>query len=83
MFINVPLQTFIQEQTPEKYLSRVFSIVGLITKGGLPFGALLYGLALARIDMHWVGLIVGGLIAILSIIFRFSQSSDDEQTVLD
>lgn len=78
MFINVPLQTFIQEQTPENYLSRVFSIVGLISKGGLPFGALLYGAALARFDIHWVGLMVGGLMAVLSVIFRLHRSSDEE-----
>lgn len=69
MLINVPLQTFIQERTPEKYLSRVFSIVGLITKGGLPFGALIYGMALARIEMHWVALFSSALIALLSWVF--------------
>lgn len=47
MFINVPVQTFIQEVTPNEYMSRMFSIVGMITKGGMPFGALAFSITIA------------------------------------
>lgn len=53
MFINVPVQTFIQSQTTNEYMSRVFSIVGMITRGGMPFGALMYGFVLERVSIHW------------------------------
>ncbi len=36
MFINIPVQTMIQKVTPEGHMSRVFSIVGMISKGGMP-----------------------------------------------
>src|SRR5690554_2542271 len=35
MFIHVPLQALIQRKTPNEYMSRIFSIVGIITKGGI------------------------------------------------
>lgn len=69
MFINVPLQTFIQGQTPPEYMSRVFSMVGLITKGGLPFGALLYGAALSKFDVFWTSLAAFALMTLASILF--------------
>lgn len=53
MFINVPVQTIIQKESPDKYMSRTFSVVGMITKGGLPFGALIYGIVLNRFEIHW------------------------------
>lgn len=53
MFINIPVQTFIQSQTPNEYLSRVFSIVGMLTRGGMPIGALIYGFVLERVSIHW------------------------------
>jgi len=36
MFIHVPIQALIQRKTPNEYMSRIFSIVGIITKGGIP-----------------------------------------------
>ena len=52
MFIHIPVQTFIQSNTPDLYMSRVFSIVGMITKGGIPLGALVYGLILNSFKIH-------------------------------
>ena len=69
MFINVPVQTFIQEATPDTYMSRVFSIVGMISKGGMPFGALLYGIILSKIQIHWVMLGVVLLMLLISLLF--------------
>lgn len=64
MFLNVPLQTIIQKETPDSLLSRVFSIVGLITKGGLPLGALLYGAMLDRFPIY---LVLAGTLALLAV----------------
>ncbi|QHQ61595.1 MFS transporter [Anaerocolumna sedimenticola] len=69
MFINVPVQTFIQKATPDAYMSRVFSIVGMISKGGMPFGALLYGIILSKIQLHWVLLGVLLLMLLISVLF--------------
>lgn len=69
MLINVPAQTFIQRKTPDEYMSRIFSIVGMITKGGMPFGALLYGIVLNTAPIHWTILASGLVIVIFSIIF--------------
>lgn len=72
MFINVPVQTFIQKATPNEYMSRMFSIVGMITKGGMPFGALLYGIILSRVETHWTILAVTIIIMSISILFLTS-----------
>lgn len=72
MFINVPVQTFIQKATPNEYMSRVFSIVGMISKGGMPFGALLYGIVLNKIETHWTILAADLLMLIISVRFLSS-----------
>lgn len=53
-FIGIPVQTLIQQETPPEYLSRVYALVGLISKGGMPVGAYFYGLVLARVAAHHV-----------------------------
>lgn len=69
MIINVPIQTFIQRATPNEYMSRVFSIVGLIGKGGMPFGALIYGVVLSGVEIHLTILAAALLSIIISIVF--------------
>jgi MFS family permease len=69
MFINIPVQTFIQTATPNEYMSRVFSIVGLISKGGMPFGALLYGIVLSRAPIGWSLLAASFLMVLISAVF--------------
>jgi hypothetical protein len=72
MFIHVPIQSFIQKETPNEYMSRVFSIVGMITRGGMPFGALVYGIILNRVAMHWTVLAAALLMMVISIAFIVS-----------
>jgi len=72
IFINVPTQTIIQKETPNEYLSRVFSIVGMISKGGMPFGALIYGLVLNRVEVHWTILFAALLTILISVRFIVS-----------
>jgi MFS transporter, DHA3 family, macrolide efflux protein len=72
MFINVPVQTFIQEVTPNEYMSRMFSIVGMITKAGMPFGALVYGVILNRAPVHWTMLVTTFLMMIIISVFLIS-----------
>ncbi|OGO78150.1 MAG: MFS transporter [Clostridiales bacterium GWB2_37_7] len=74
MFINVPINTYIQRATPNEYMSRVFSIVGMITKGGSPLGALIYGIVLSGIEMYWAVLSATLLIMLISIKFFTSFS---------
>ncbi len=69
MFIIIPMQTIIQTTTPDAYMSRVFSIVGLIMKGGMPLGALLYGGILDRYPLHWVTLVTAAIIIGVSVYF--------------
>lgn len=69
MFINVPIQSFIQRETPMEYMSRVFSIVGMITRGGMPLGALVYGILLSRVDTHWPVFVSTLLMTLISITF--------------
>jgi len=72
MFVNVPVQSFIQRETPNQYMSRVFSIVGMITRGGLPFGALIYGFILERAPIHWTVLVGTLLMVFISVVFFIS-----------
>lgn len=72
IFINVPTQTIIQKETPDEYLSRVFSIVGMISKGGMPFGALIYGIILTGVEVHWTILLAALLTILISVKFIVS-----------
>ncbi|MTI48609.1 MAG: MFS transporter [Firmicutes bacterium] len=72
MFINVPVQTIIQKKSSDKYMSRVFSVVGMITKGGLPFGGLIYGIILNRIEIYWTISASTLLIILVSGVFHFA-----------
>ncbi|MEN6348670.1 MAG: MFS transporter [Syntrophomonas sp.] len=69
MFINVPVQSYIQKATPQEYMSRVFSIVGMISKGGMPVGALVYGIVLNNIKVHWTILGADLLIILITVVF--------------
>lgn len=69
MFINVPVQTFIQRATPNEYMSRMFSIVGMITKGGMPLGALVYGIILNRAPVHWTVMTATLLMMLVLVVF--------------
>ncbi len=66
MSINIPLQTIIQQTTPEEYLSRVFSLVSMIAKGGGPLGALIYGLVIEKASIHISVMIATIIIVIIS-----------------
>lgn len=44
----------VRRSTPDAYMSRVFTIVGMISKGGMPFGSLIYGIILSKIQLRWV-----------------------------
>jgi MFS family permease len=72
MFISVPIQTYIQQATPNDYMSRVFSLVSMISRGGIPFGALIYGMILERAEMHWTVLITTILMVFIMIKFLTS-----------
>ena len=72
MFIHVPIQELIQRAAPNEYMSRIFSIVGIITKGGIPLGALMYGFILNSIEIHWVIFSASLLIILISVVFLIS-----------
>lgn len=69
MFIYIPIQSFIQKETPNKYMSRVFSIVGMITRGGMPFGGLIYGFVLSIFSIHWTILVAALMMLLITINF--------------
>ncbi|MDW7671953.1 MAG: MFS transporter [Bacillota bacterium] len=77
MFISVPVQTYIQQATPNEYMSRVFSLVSMISRGGIPLGALLFGLILEKAAMHWTVLITTILMTITMVIFLTSLSKTE------
>jgi MFS family permease len=66
MIISIPVQTYIQKETPNEYMSRVLSLVSMISKGGAPFGALVYGIVLNRIEIHWTVLGAALLMLLIS-----------------
>ena len=81
MLISVPVQTFIQKVTPNEYMSRMFSIVGMITKGGMPFGALVYGVILNRAPVHWTMLVTTFLMMIITGVFLGSVLKSKEKYI--
>ncbi|MCG8484277.1 MAG: MFS transporter [Clostridia bacterium] len=72
MFISIPVQTIIQKETPNEYMSRIFSIVGMISKGGMPIGALVYGLILEKLEIHLT--VFTATIVVMLISIRFLAS---------
>lgn len=69
MFINIPIQSFIQKETPDEYMSRVFAIISMITRGGMPLGGLLYGIILNNIEVHWIIIVANLFTLLISIAF--------------
>jgi len=69
MLISIPVQTIIQKVTPNDYMSRVFSIVGVISKGGMPLGALVYGVVLNKVEIHRTVIVATVMVMIISAIF--------------
>jgi MFS family permease len=82
MLINIPVQTFIQRETPDEYMSRVFSLVSMISRGGMPFGALLFGIVLERIEAHWSVLAATLLMIVVSIVFLTTFSGNQKYKFL-
>lgn len=78
VFISIPVQTIIQKITLNDYLSRVFSIVGLISKGGMPQGALVYGMVLNKIEFHTTVIITTMIVTIISWMFLISINKLDD-----
>ena len=78
MFVNIPVQTIIQKATPHDYMSRVFSIVGMITKGGMPLGALIYGFVLEKAEIHTTVIVASIVVVIISGLFIKSVSKIEE-----
>lgn len=72
MFISVPIQSYIQRETPDEYMSRVFSLISMISKAGMPIGALIYGVVLNNLELHWTVLGMTLLMVMISIIFLIS-----------
>jgi MFS transporter, DHA3 family, macrolide efflux protein len=77
MFVNIPVQTIIQKATPHDYMSRVFSIVSMIMKGGMPLGALIYGFVLDKVEIHTTAVISAVMVLILSLTFISSVKKID------
>jgi len=47
-------------------------LVSMISRGGIPFGALIYGMILERAEMHWTVLITTILMVFIMIKFLTS-----------
>jgi len=78
IFVTVPIQTYIQKVTPNEYMSRVFSMVTLISRGGILLGILVYGFILEKLSMHWTVLTATILMMLISIGFVISLLKDNE-----
>jgi MFS transporter, DHA3 family, macrolide efflux protein len=72
MLITVPVQTYIQRETPNEYMSRVLSWVGMISRGGMPFGALVYGIMLDTVEVHWTVLVTTLFMILIAVEFLIS-----------
>lgn len=76
-FIIVPIQAYVQKETRDQYMSRVFSLLGLLSRGGLPLGALVYGIVLERVPLH--SAVLAASLIILVIFIGFVTSRLKEQ----
>jgi MFS transporter, DHA3 family, macrolide efflux protein len=71
-FIIIPVQAYIQKETPIQYMSRVFSMIGLMSRGGIPLGALIYGFTLEKTTLHSTMVFATLLTILVSIIIVVS-----------
>ena len=78
MLVGIPMQTLIQSRTPKDYMSRVFSIVSLITKGGAPLGALIYGMIVDYVEIHVSALVIAFITATICLKYVVSFKSISE-----
>lgn len=82
-FLGIPVQTIIQKTTPPEYMSRVFSIVGVISKGGMPLGAFLLGMILNNVSIHWTMAAMSGVLIPVILIFNFKLNREQVRTGFD
>lgn len=63
IFVNITIQTNLQRLTTPDFRSRVFATVGMVARGAMPVGAMLYGILIDRIPIHdifFVSAIING-----------------------
>jgi MFS family permease len=69
-FLSIPVQTIIQKTTPPEYMSRVYSIVGLISKSGMPIGAFVLGMVISNVSIHWTMVAITAVLIPVILIFN-------------
>lgn len=67
--LNTPIQTNMQKLIPNKLRSRVNSVAMIITQGGVPIGAVVYGIILDLTKVHYLYTAISILFTILTIGF--------------
>ena len=67
--LNTPIQTNMQKLIPNKLRSRVNSVSMVISQGGVPVGAVIYGILLDVTKVHYIYTVISILFTILTIGF--------------
>ncbi|WP_202709328.1 MFS transporter [Sporosalibacterium faouarense] len=67
--LNTPINTSFQKMIPNKLRSRVNSVTMVISQAGVPIGAVIYGILLDLMSVHYLYGIVSGLFTILAVGF--------------
>ena len=67
--VNTPLMTAFHRRTPTEYRSRVFSVIALLAQMTVPLGAMLFGVALDYVQVHWLFIVAATGNAAATIVF--------------
>lgn len=68
-FVNTPISTNLQNMVPAEMRSRFFSILGMLSQGAVPLGALLFGILLDMMKYYNLLIAINILTAITVIVF--------------
>lgn len=59
IFVNVPMQVFVQKSVPPHYLGRVFGLLETVATAIMPLGTILYGILLDYVPASTVIIVTG------------------------
>jgi len=68
-FVNTPISTNLQNLVPDEMRSRFFSILGMLSQGAIPLGALLFGILLDAMKYYNLLTIINIISILVSAIF--------------
>lgn len=69
IFVNITIQTNLQRLATPDFRSRVFATVGMVSRGAMPVGAMIYGILIDRLPIHYIFFVSAAINGVFIIFF--------------